>query len=136
MLKNYFKTAWRNLWNNKFYSAINILGLSAGLAVGIMILLWVQNESSYDGFHRNASNIYKINSHLGTSSSAQVWDGSPAPLAVFAKQSVPEVIDAVRVKDRYEQIKFDYNNTKFFETKTAYVDPSFFSVFDFALLKG
>jgi len=136
MFRNYLKTAWRNLWKNKFYSAINVLGLSIGLAVGIMILLWVQHESSYDGFHRNAATIYKINSHLGRGSSAQVWDGSPAPLAVFAKQSIPEIIDAVRVKDRYEQVHFNYGDKKFFETSTAFVDPSFFSVFDFALLKG
>jgi len=57
MIKNYFKTAWRVLWNNKFYSAINIAGLAVGLAVGIMILLWVKHESGYDGFYRNASTI-------------------------------------------------------------------------------
>ena len=66
MFRNYFKTAWRNLLKNKFYSAINIAGLSIGLAVGIMVLLWVQDELSYDSFHKNANNIYKINSHLGT----------------------------------------------------------------------
>src|SRR4051812_32182458 len=77
MIKNYFKTAWRALWNNKFYSAINISGLAAGLAVGIMILLWVQHESNYDHFHKHAASIYKINSHLGTGSRPQVWEGSP-----------------------------------------------------------
>ena len=90
MIKNYFKTAWRNLLNNKFYSAINITGLSIGLAVGIMVLLWVQNELSYDRFHKNAADIYKINSHLGTGSSTQVWEGAPGPLAIFSKQ-IPEI---------------------------------------------
>ena len=136
MIKNYIKIAFRNLWKNKFYSAVNITGLSAGLAVGIMILLWVQNESGYDGFHSQAAAIYKINSHLGSASGAQVWDGAPAPLAVFCKQSIPEVINAVRIKDRYEQISFDYDNKKFLETHTAFVDPAFFTVFDFKLLKG
>ncbi len=68
MFKNYLKTAWRNLWRNKFYSVINITGLAVGLAVGIMILLWVQDEFSYDRFHVNAANIYKVNSHLGKGS--------------------------------------------------------------------
>ncbi|HVZ97469.1 MAG TPA: ABC transporter permease [Chitinophagaceae bacterium] len=136
MFKNYFKTAWRNLLKNKFYTGINILGLAIGLAVGIMILLWVQNEMSYDGFHVNAKNIYKINSHIGSGSSAQVWRGSPAPLAVFCRQSVPEVINSVRIKARENQLLFTYGNSKFFETNTAFVDPSFFSVFSFDLLKG
>ena len=72
MIKNYFKIAWRNIVKNKFYSAINIFGLAIGLAVGIMILLWVQDELNYDGFHNNADNIYKINSHLSTSAGTQV----------------------------------------------------------------
>ena len=80
MLKNYFLTAWRNLRRNPFYSVINISGLAIGLAVGMLILLWVQDESSYDGFHQHAPNIYKINSHIGTGTSAQVWGGCPGPL--------------------------------------------------------
>jgi putative ABC transport system permease protein len=136
MFKNYFKTAWRNLWKNKFYSAINISGLSIGLAVGIMILMWEQHESGYDAFYRNAANIYKINSHIGKGVNAQVWEGSPAPLAVFCKQSIPEVINSVRLKDRYEEIVFNYGNDKFKAGNSAYVDPSFFSIFDVKLLKG
>ena len=51
MIRNYFRTAWRNLVKNKFYSFINISGLTVGLAVGILILLWVQDELSFDRFH-------------------------------------------------------------------------------------
>src|SRR3954454_17607381 len=123
MLKNYFKSAWRNLEHNKFYSAINIIGLAIGLAVGIMVLMWVKDEFSYDGFHRNAANIYKINSHLGTGSAAQVWEGSPAPLAVYSKQSIPEVINTVRIKPRGEQLLFTYGEKKIVETRSAFTDP-------------
>ena len=97
MIKNYFKIAWRNLARNKFYSAINITGLSIGLAVGIMVLLWVQDELRYDSFHKNAESIYKINSHLGTGAGTQVWKGAPGALAVFCRQ-IPEVKQAVRIK--------------------------------------
>jgi len=135
MIKNYFKTAWRNLTNNKFYSAINITGLAIGLAVGIMILLWVQNELSYDKFHRNANTIYKINSHLGSGTSAQVWEGSPGPLLVFSKQ-LPEVVNATRVNEIGEQLLFKYQDKKFHESKLAFVDSTFFSIFDFKLLEG
>jgi len=135
MIKNYFKTAWRNLTKNKFYSAINITGLAIGLAVGIMILLWVQNELSYDKFHRNANNIYKINSHLGSGTSAQVWEVAPGPLLVFSKQ-VPEVVNAARVNEIYEQLQFKYQDKKFNESKLAFIDSTFFSIFDFKLLEG
>ncbi len=135
MFRNYFKTAWRNLTKNKFYSAINITGLAIGLAVGIMILLWVQNELSYDKFHHNANNIYKINSHLGSGTSAQVWDGAPGPLLIFSKQ-LPEVVNAVRVNEISEQLLFKYQDKKFKESKLAFVDSTFFSIFDFKLIEG
>ncbi|HYK47351.1 MAG TPA: ABC transporter permease, partial [Parafilimonas sp.] len=97
--------------------------------------MWVQDELSYDSFHHNAANIYKINSHLGTGDAAQVWEGSPAPLAVFSKQ-VPEVQNAVRVNNFYEPVLFTYKDKKFKESNLAFVDPQFFSVFDFKLLQG
>ncbi|MGZ8557946.1 MAG: ABC transporter permease [Chitinophagaceae bacterium] len=136
MLVNYFKIAWRNLIKNKFYSALNISGLAIGLAVGIMILLWVQDEFAYDGFHKNADDIYKINSHFGTGADAQVWEDSPAPLAVMFRHSVPEVSDVVRINPRWDQLLFTYGDKKMMETSSAYVDPSFFSMFDFGLIKG
>ena len=135
MLKNYFKIAWRNLVKNKFYSVINITGLSIGLAVGIMVLLWVQNELSYDRFHKNADNIYKINSHIGTGSSAQVWDGSPGPLMIFSKQ-IPEIKQVVRINNVFEQSLFTYGDKKIKESRLAFVDSTFFSLFDFKMLKG
>ncbi|HEV7423870.1 MAG TPA: ABC transporter permease, partial [Candidatus Paceibacterota bacterium] len=108
MFRNNIKIAWRSLVKNKFYSIVNITGLAIGLAVGIMILLWVQDEFSYDSFHKKADNIYTINSHLGTGADAQIWSGSPGPLAVYCKQSIPEVVNVVRLKTRWEQIQFTY----------------------------
>lgn len=135
MIKNYLKTAWRNLVKNKFYSLINVTGLSIGLAVGIMVLLWVQNELSYDKFHKNADNIYKINSHLGTGTSAQVWNGSPGPLMVFSKQ-IPEIKQVVRINNVFEQTLFTYGDKKIKESRLAFVDSTFFSLFDFKIMKG
>lgn len=136
MLKNYFKTAWRNLMRNKFYSAINISGLAIGLSVGIMILLWVQDELSFDRFHHNAENIYKLNSHISTGSDAQIWSGAPGPLTMMARQNIPEVVNTVRVSDRWEGVLLAYGDKKIFEKKAAFVDSTFFTVFDFKLLKG
>jgi putative ABC transport system permease protein len=135
MLQNYFKLAWRNLLKNKFYSIINITGLSIGLAVGIVVLLWTQNEFSYDRFHQNAATIYKVNSHLGTGTNAQVWEGSPGPLPALCRK-IPEVKNAVRVNNVFEELLFTYDGKKFKESGLAFVDSAFFSLFDFTLLQG
>ena len=136
MFKNYFVTAFRNVWKNKFYSAINITGLSVGLAIGIMILLWVQDELGYDKFQANIERIYKINSHLGEGTGAQTWEGSPSPVAVFAKRELPEVENSVRIKGVWDMSLLSHANNKFVVNDMAYVDNSFFSVFSFNLIKG
>ena len=60
MIRNYLKVAWRNLFRNKFFSVINILGLALGMACSILILLWVQNELSVDNYHVNGPNLYAV----------------------------------------------------------------------------
>jgi hypothetical protein len=136
MLKNYFLTAWRNIRRNSFYSLLNIAGLAMGLAVGILILLWVKDELSFDSFHKQAEHIYRINSHLGTGAEAQVWTEAPGPLAVFARNSIPEVAKAVRVINRGDKYLVTYGAKTFLESNTVFADPDFFSVFDFPLLEG
>ena len=136
MLKNYILTAWRNIRRNSFYSVLNITGLAIGLAVGILILLWVKDELSFDGFHKNADRIYRITSHLGTGADAQVWTGAPGPLALFARHSIPEVAKAARVIDRGNKFLVTYGTKAFLETNMVYTDPDFFSLFDFPLLEG
>jgi putative ABC transport system permease protein len=136
MFKNYLVTAFRNLWKNKFYSAINITGLSVGLAVGIMILLWVQDEVSFNNFHINAKNIYKVNSHLGTGVGEQVWEGAPSPVALFAKSEIPEVENSVRTAANYNMSLYANGNSRFVIPNTAFTDKSLFSIFDFQFLKG
>ena len=136
MIKNYLLTAWRNLRRNPFYSVINITGLAIGLAVGMLILLWVQDESSYDGFHQHAANTYKINSHIGSGTGAQVWNSCPGPLYHYSRESVPGVANAVRIQQRYNQFIVAYQDKKFPEKNSAFVDSTFFNVFSFDLLKG
>lgn len=136
MFKNYFKTAWRNLVNNKFYTAINILGLTAGLAVGILILLWVQDELSFDKFHRHGQEIYRVNATLGTGTSKQTGEYTPGPIAATALTQIPGVKNAIRIAGNYDYAVFSYNNKTFTENKIAYTDPSLFSVFNFRLIEG
>jgi len=136
MFKNYFKTAWRNLRKNKLYSFINIKGLTVGLSVGILILLWVQDELSFDRFHKNEKNIYKLENMVGTGSSRQLWTVTAAPIGYLAMKEIPGVENMVRISGNGTYQLFKYNDKVFTEQNNFYTDPSLFSVFDFKLIKG
>lgn len=136
MFQNYFKIAWRSLWKNGFYTVINISGLAVGLATGIMLLLWVQNELSYDKFHKDHKNIYQFSTQFKSNGENTTWTGVPGPLAVLAK-SIPEVQSVVRTQREFDQILSDKDKKKMFDGNViAYVDSGFFSMFSFHLLKG
>ncbi|MGF7038378.1 ABC transporter permease [Mucilaginibacter lappiensis] len=136
MLKNYVKTAWRNLFRNKFYSFINIAGLTAGLAIGILILLWVQDELSFDGFHKNADNIYRVELFGGTGASKQIWESTVAPIGQLAKQELTEVQDQVRITPNWYFSLYKYKQKVFGEQNVVFADPSLFNIFDFPLVEG
>jgi len=133
MFKNYFKTAWRSLRNNKMYSFINITGLAASLAVSILLLLWASDELSYDRFNVNAKNIYKLAPKFDEQN---VWYMSPAPIAVYAKKEVPEVQDACRITEKGNVSVFEYNGKKFTELHNCLADASLFSMFTFPFIEG
>ncbi|HEX4849810.1 MAG TPA: ABC transporter permease, partial [Puia sp.] len=137
MLKNYFKIAWRNLEKNKFFGAINISGLAMGLAVGILLLLWVQDELSFDGFHKNGKNIFRATAVFKQDNGGNIyWGTTPAPLAVFGKKEVPEIRNSCRLSDQWAVSFLEFKNQKIFDIKPGLADPSFFNVFSFSLLKG
>ncbi|RYE27736.1 MAG: ABC transporter permease, partial [Sphingobacteriaceae bacterium] len=136
MLKNNIKIAWRSLLNNKFYSMINISGLAVGLATGILLLLWVQNELSYDQFNKSYQQIYKLSEHFNSNGQENTWETVPGPLAVFARTN-PQIAATVRIASEFDQNISNQNRSKIFDgNKIAYVDNGFFSMFDFELLKG
>lgn len=132
MFKTYFKLAYRNILKDKAYSIINISGLAIGLASSILILLWVQNELSYDKFHKNAGRIYRINSDFSDSKTA----ASPAGMPAGLKAEIPVVKNTVRLYPGFPSILFETGNRKFQEERVFYADPSFMDVFSFPLLKG
>lgn len=136
MIKNYFKTAWRSLKGNRFYSLINISGLACGLATAILLLLWVQHERSYDRFHSGYARIYRILAHFEAGGQEIAWDGMPGPLSVFAR-SIPSVASLVRINDEVDQVLANGDRSTIMDGfHTAYVDSSFFTLFDFELLQG
>ena len=97
MFKNYLKIAVRNLRTHKFYSLINIIGLAIGLTVCILILLWVQNEQSYDRFHVNANDIYRVVFADESYDNIRHYSVTPPALAAAMKKDFPEVDQSVNV---------------------------------------
>lgn len=136
MLHNYFRTAWRNLVKNRFYSLINMTGLTAGLAVGMLILLWVQDELSFDRFHRQTNQIYRLENWAGTGASRQIWQATVAPIAEMGKKEVPGIKDAVRLAYNGMYNLFTYRDKTVSEQRTQFTDPTLFTVFDFPLIQG
>ncbi|WEA02241.1 ABC transporter permease [Mucilaginibacter sp. SJ] len=92
MIKNYLKIAWRNILNNKVYSAINILGLAAGMAVALMIGLWVANEYSYDRFLPNYEQLYQVEQHFTTQHDGEHTQTAVSlPLAEVLRKEIPGI---------------------------------------------
>jgi putative ABC transport system permease protein len=135
MLKNYLKIAYRNLIKHKFYSLINIFGLSLGIACCLLIISYIGNELSYDRYHKNADNIFRIVSKNTFSGNTNELARSPAPVGPTMVEELPEVKNAVRFSPTVKRV-FAYQDKTFFEEGVLYVDSSLFDVFSFELIEG
>ncbi|HSB92385.1 MAG TPA: ABC transporter permease [Flavitalea sp.] len=135
MFKNYIKTAIRSLFKNKFYSAINILGLSIGLTTSILLMMWIQDERSFNNFHRDHNRIYNLSSHFDINGKEQVWGGVPGPVYKYA-HSLPQVEQITRITDDWETFHQPGSKNLVAGLHVAYVDSSFFSIFNFITIQG
>ena len=134
MVRNYFKTALRNLWRNKIFSLINISGLSVGLACCMLIFLFTKDEVSYDRFQKNSEHLFRIVATVTSPDGNARPEGStgmmPGP---SFKDAIPEIEDFVRVESAGFNVK---KGTEIFDEEALYVDDNFFSVFSFPLVEG
>jgi len=134
MIRNYFKTAFRNLWRNKAFSVINIVGLSVGLACCMLIFLYAMDEVSYDRFHVNAPNIYHlVVDDQGSDGQVHKFSSTGDMPGPTFKRQLPEIQDDVRIQGGSYTIK---RNNEVFDQDALYVDSNFFSVFTFPMLYG
>ena len=136
MFKNYFKIAWRNLWRNKVFSAINILGLSIGLACCILIFLFIQNELSYDTYHQHAKNIYRVTSEAEGPNGRTNLAVTPAPWAPLMKKDYGEIKTYTRLLKAEKTDVGQPGQRHFYETDLLYADSTFFDIFSVQLEKG
>ncbi|MCI0693964.1 ABC transporter permease [candidate division KSB1 bacterium] len=135
MLRNYIKIAYRNFRLHKGYAFINVSGLTLGTACFILIILFIQDEWSYDRYHKNANRIYRIESIDPLDPKAVASTRLQAPMAPALVKDFPEVVSAVRLWPK-RNVLLNRGNKKFYEDRLLYVDPSIFDVFTFPLSKG
>lgn len=136
MIKNFFKIAFRQLIKNKFYSAINIVGLAIGLTSCFLILIYIQDELSYDGFHEKKDRIYRIVETFKTGEGEVTTGLTPYKLALDLKQQFPEIEKVVRIDFDIASDIVQYGDKEILQKTITSVDPDFFDVFSFRLLQG
>lgn len=135
MLKNYLIITLRNLKKNKGYSFINIFGLAVGIAVCILIMLFVQDELSYDRFHEKSDRTFRLCLDAAAGEIAEQCVTTCAPLAETLVREIPEIETAVRFRN-YGFPVFRYREKAFSEEKVFWADSSLFDVFTIPFLKG
>lgn len=139
MLKNYLKIAWRNLIRNKVYSTINISGLAIGLAVCMLIVVYLGHEYNYDKFHDNSDRIYQVESEIKMGDTRIYMPYMGYSQAVASKQNIASVEDVLCYKKDSEKVIIHNPESpalKFAESKFLIAGPNFFSFFSFNLIQG
>ncbi|RYE23264.1 MAG: ABC transporter permease, partial [Sphingobacteriaceae bacterium] len=139
MFKNYLKIAWRNLWRNKLYSFINITGLAVGLAVCMLIMLYVAHEHSYDQFHQDADRIFNIYEKQKMGSEDFQFEMMSYATAPIIKQNDEHVESFIRIRKNFKDVIVEnaaQPAVKFSEKGFYFADANFFKFFSFKLIQG
>jgi putative ABC transport system permease protein len=134
MFRNYLKTAFRNLRKNKLYSAINLIGLTTGIACCVLIGLYIANELSYDKFHSNGGRIARITMEYTNGSTVNRAATTGCKVGPQFKRIFPVVEDYARTFKFRRVVR--YEDKQFSEKRFLYADASFFKIFSFPLVKG
>ncbi len=135
MFKNYLKIALRNLWKNKAFSAINIIGLASGLAVCLLIVLYVVDELSYDKYNVNADRIYRLDADIYFNNTSAIFAVAPDPLGPALVRDYPDIEQMVRLN--YQStilVKKDNQNVQ--DNNAVFADSTFFKVFTMQMIAG
>ncbi len=138
MFKNYIITTIRHIWKNKTYSLINMIGLAIGTLSCLYILLYVEDQYSYDKHHKDAENIYRVTTSLSIKGDKHKNATSSPPIAPAMKKDFPEVKEYTRVVSSIgiKQHLVKYKEKSFYEKYLLYVDSTFFKVFSYHFTNG
>lgn len=141
MIRNYIKTAWRNLLRNKSYAAINVVGLAVGIAACLLIFLIIQFETSFDNFHSKKDHIYRLNTVFTGPDGVHPSSGMPLPSAEGLRIDFPQLKQVAAIF-RNDGSHYSVSNgsgqsvKRFKEDDAYYAEPQFFNIFDFGWLAG
>ena len=135
MLTNYIKVAFRNILKKKYYSFLNLLGLSIGITAVVLIIIYVQDELSYDHFHPNVQNksVVALNGKIGNQEVTGVF--TPPPMAHAAVEEIPGIINTTRTSS-LSNLVIRYEDRAFTEQNVFWADSNFYDFFGYRLLKG
>lgn len=136
MIKNFFRIAIRNISRHKGFTFINVTGLAIGLAASLLILLWVQDEFSFEQFNLNGENIYRVEEDQFYSGARYHVTVTPVPGGPVWKEKIPEIEDQVRINLWLPRVLFKYDDKVFFESSIAAVDSQLLKIFTFPLSMG
>ena len=134
MIKNLLKITIRNFQKQKTFSIINILGLSVGLACFILVMLWVEDEFSYENNHENADKIFMVYKSYSIGGKLDYNSSLPMPLGPHVEKNFPEIQKAVRIINNSITVSFE--DKVFNESDFCYTDPNFFDVFTVRIIEG
>jgi putative ABC transport system permease protein len=135
MLQNLFKLAIRNLLKDKAYSLINILGLTIGITCSLFLLMYILDELSYDRYHVNAKNIYRVISNIKEPDDAFTWAVAQRRLGPELQDNYPEVLNSVRF-DGMNRNLYKNGELQFYETQFFLTDSTVFDMFTYKFLAG
>ena len=134
MLRNYFKIAFRNLWRNRFYTFINVIGLALGVTCACIIYVYVRYERNFDAFHSNADRIYRVVEHSRKADGIQYWNTTAYPLAEALRNEFSE-LQVTQTAGPVSRILYSRdargNIRRFEETNVLFVDAHYLQLFDF-----
>jgi len=139
MIRNYIIIAIRNLWRNKLYSILNLLGLSLGLAVSILIYIYVSKELSYDKHFSKVDRTYRIVQMLNNESGPGKWANGPPLMAEEIRDYIPEIEDVLRMRPLTGIFEYQADSLTFItheEDGGFFVDSTFFEFFDWEIVSG
>lgn len=134
MLKHYFRIGWRNLWKNKVFSAINIIGLSVGLTCCLLMTMYVRHEMSYDDFQKKGDRIARVIMEYSFGGAVNKGNYTSTKVAPAFRKAFPEVESAVRMTQYARVVRYD--EKLFTEKRFLYADSTFFGIFSFPLIRG
>ncbi|GAB2586904.1 ABC transporter permease [Spirosoma areae] len=138
MLQNYLKIAWRGMIKNRLFTFLNLLGLATGLAVALLLMVYVNDELQFDQYHSKADRIYRVGLTATFDGKSMKWANSPNAVGPALKADIPGVEQAMRLlRHNYGQTAFiKSGDAKFAEKRFYWADKNLFDLFDIRLLRG